>query len=216
MGLVRDRGSVSIGSHWEICKILKAPMSLPAGTASPRLCRAEVCVGRRFDKIGISIIGSLAVCERPPLFHGGAARRREKQMKYTEQDIQTAARTVWGEARGEPFLGKVAVAHVLLNRQRAGRWFSGDSLSSTCLKSKQFSCWNTNDPNLSKMEKVTLDDSSFQDCMLATLLAALGREPDPTLGATHYHACYIDIPKWARSGEKTRVIGRHIFYKGVD
>ena len=36
--------------------------------------------------------------------------------KYTEQDLQLMANAVYGEARGEPYEGQVAVAAVILNR----------------------------------------------------------------------------------------------------
>lgn len=35
-------------------------------------------------------------------------------------DLEVAARTVWGEARGEPPEGRLAVARVIVNRWRAG------------------------------------------------------------------------------------------------
>lgn len=36
--------------------------------------------------------------------------------KYTERDLQLIANAVYGEARGEPYEGQVAVAAVILNR----------------------------------------------------------------------------------------------------
>ena len=36
--------------------------------------------------------------------------------KYTDQDINLLANAVYGEARGEPYEGQVAVAAVILNR----------------------------------------------------------------------------------------------------
>ncbi len=40
----------------------------------------------------------------------------------TNAEIQLIARVVYAEARGEPFLGKVAVANVVLNRYESGRF----------------------------------------------------------------------------------------------
>ena len=40
------------------------------------------------------------------------------------QDLDTAARTVYGEARGESFEGKVAVAHSIINRSAVGGWMA--------------------------------------------------------------------------------------------
>ena len=35
---------------------------------------------------------------------------------------------------------------------------------------------------------------------------------DITDGATHYHADYIDPPRWAKADEKTVQIDTHLFY----
>ena len=39
------------------------------------------------------------------------------------QEIDTMARTIWGEARGEGTAGMVAVGNVILNRVAAGSWY---------------------------------------------------------------------------------------------
>ena len=38
--------------------------------------------------------------------------------------------------------------------------------------------------------------------------------PDITDGATHYHARYIDAPRWAGQKKVTAKIDEHIFYTG--
>lgn len=50
---------------------------------------------------------------------------------------QTVLRTLAQEVRGEPLDGQKAVAHVLINRVKDGRW--GKSLASVCLWKGQFS-----------------------------------------------------------------------------
>ena len=74
----------------------------------------------------------------------------------TENDLQILARTLFGEARGEGDEGLEAVACVIMNRYKSGKWFTGydvlngkkiPSVAQTCLKKAQFSCWNKNDPN---------------------------------------------------------------------
>ncbi len=54
-------------------------------------------------------------------------------MSYSHE---TAARTLYGEARGEPEEGRRAVAHVFVNRYRDGRW--GGSLGEVCQWPAQF------------------------------------------------------------------------------
>lgn len=67
-------------------------------------------------------------------------------MTLTAGDIDILARTIYGEARGEPWEGKIAVAWVVRNRAERGGWW-GDTIREVCLKPWQFSCWNETDPN---------------------------------------------------------------------
>ena len=45
-----------------------------------------------------------------------------------ESDILALSQTIWGEARGEGDDGMTAVAHVVLNRWRSGKWFDNSEL----------------------------------------------------------------------------------------
>ena len=47
---------------------------------------------------------------------GGGGTNTQLPPKYTERDLQLMANAVYGEARGEPYEGQVAVAAVILNR----------------------------------------------------------------------------------------------------
>jgi spore germination cell wall hydrolase CwlJ-like protein len=130
----------------------------------------------------------------------------------TEIDILTLARTVYGEARGESFQGKIAVAHVVLNRVAKESWY-GKTIHGVCKKRWQFSSWNQNDPNRAKILAVTLSDKVFRACFLATL-SATEKGGDPTEGSTHYH--HVDIlPRWAKGQVPVVSIGAHLFYNSV-
>ena len=126
--------------------------------------------------------------------------------------LDVLARTVYGEARGESPLGKLAVAWVVVNRAHRAR----SGLAAACLKSIHFSCWNNaraNDANQLRMMKAELSDPIFARCMIAAIEAVHGFVPDPTAGATHYHALSVS-PGWAR-GHSYETIGRHRFYRGI-
>lgn len=134
-------------------------------------------------------------------------------MKATTADIDTLARTVYGEARGESVLGMIAVAHVILNRVKAQSWF-GKTIEGVCRKPWQFSCWNDNDPNLPKMKAVTLDDPVFQTCYYAALSAITWQHPDSTSGSCHYHTASVS-PDWSEGHEPVAIIGVHKFFNDV-
>jgi N-acetylmuramoyl-L-alanine amidase len=125
-------------------------------------------------------------------------------------DLETAARTVWGEARGEPAEGRLGVARVLVNRYRAGSL----SLQGVCQKPFQFSCWNKDDPNLPKLTGVTFDDPVLRDCLQAVLAALDPKSIDPTHGARHYHVAGAKA-WWAAGREPVVSIGAHDFYNDV-
>ena len=134
-----------------------------------------------------------------------------------EAAIDTLARTLWGEARGEPIGGIRAVAAVVLNR--AGhptvRWW-GTHVLDVCRKPMQFSCWNDNDPNRIKLIAVTQEDAHFRQCkQIADAASTHQLVADCALGATHYHTRSI-MPKWARGKIPCAEIGNHLFYNNID
>ena len=64
-------------------------------------------------------------------------RRLARSMAMSDLDI--LARTIYGEARGEKTVGKKAIACVVLNRYKSGKWFAGKTIAETCQKIYQFS-----------------------------------------------------------------------------
>ncbi len=133
----------------------------------------------------------------------------------TFDDIIVVAKTVYGEARGELPLGRLAVAWVIRNRWESGKWFGRGTVTDVCLRSFQFSAWNENDPNRAKLEALSPDHPVYQLCLYAALGAMRGLEEDPTGGATHYFATRTTRPAWAK-GKHGRIIGGHSFFTDID
>jgi N-acetylmuramoyl-L-alanine amidase len=130
-------------------------------------------------------------------------------------DVDIMARTIMGEARGEPDEGKIAVGWVIANRVSAGKWYSG-SVFEVCRKPYQFSCWNIGDPNLSIITKAKIGDPVFDNCLDVARKVLSQSIADPTEIATHYYANYISEPAWAKPPAVFTVqIGVHLFYKNV-
>ena len=124
-------------------------------------------------------------------------------------DLQIAARTVYGEARGEPDDGQLAVAHVIVNRLRTNRW--GPTLANVCVAPFQFSSWNNNDPNRPLMMALMEDDPALTK-PLRFLQDALVGAPDPTMGACWYYAVSLVPPPAWDQGQSFIQIGRHKFF----
>jgi N-acetylmuramoyl-L-alanine amidase len=130
--------------------------------------------------------------------------------------VDVLARTLWGEARGEPVAGRLAVAWVVLNRvaRNSAKRF-GATIAEVCRKPFQFSCWNASDPNRAKIERVDVDDPVFRDCLeLARQVVNGSLAADPTAGSDHYHANGVQ-PNWAKGHAPIRTIGRHRFYNDI-
>lgn len=128
-------------------------------------------------------------------------------------ELDTMARTVWGEARGEVDPGMAAVAWVIKNRADKGGWW-GSTIEAVCTKAWQFSCWNVNDPNRPKLMAVTMDDPCFAKAMMICNAVICGTIADPTGGATSYYERHmVPAPEWALGKIPTATIGNHVFFK---
>ena len=139
---------------------------------------------------------------------------------YNELEVDVLARTIFGEARGEPHEGLEAVACVVLNRvkvaqNRGGRYWWGHDIITVCQKPYQFSCWNRSDPSYQRLINVTDKNIHFATCLRIARRAVIGTLVDNTNGATHYHADYVS-PYWAKGEKPIKTISRHIFYKLVE
>jgi len=131
-------------------------------------------------------------------------------------DSAWAAMTVWQEAQGESFAGKVAVAEVIRNRTKA-KHMSDGTVPGTCLWPVQFSGWNAIDQTPKYREriecaKLDTNDWMVQDCLRAWSEAEAGS--DTVKGAMYYYATWMKKPPpWAQGAEVLAEIGQHRFVK---
>jgi len=127
-------------------------------------------------------------------------------------DETWGALTVWQEARGESYEGKVAVAEVI--QRRVARRYNGDgTVVGTILRGWQFSGWNTGDPNRLAAARLDDDDATYQACRQAwrDALGGVSLVKDAVLyynpaGVTH-------APLWAVPEKLVTIIGAHHFYR---
>ena len=138
--------------------------------------------------------------------------------RFGDDEHLAAARTAFGEARGEGLDGQVAVVWVLVNRRDTrGRW--GDTIRDVAFQPYQFSCYGSGG-HYAAVEQFPAASSkggrrAVVECMRAADLVLGGLVEDPTLGATHYTTAGVydgpRRPKWA--GEELVRIGGHVFFK---
>jgi len=120
--------------------------------------------------------------------------------------------TVFQEAEGEPYEGKVAVAEVILRRTKK-RYMSDGSVAGTVLRAWQFSGFNQDAKNRVRSFKIDTSDPAVDECVRAWVEADKGSELVPE--CLHYYNANLVHPKWAIGAEVVAVIGNHTFLKGV-
>lgn len=141
-------------------------------------------------------------------------------VKYSD-DVDTMARTLYGEARNQGRIGMTAVAAVIVKRynlRQQGRGYSsfgpvGATISQICKAPKQFSCWNSNDPNRPKILTATSIDAAFALALQIADSALKGNLVDYTHGADSYYASYISPPDWTDGLKPVAQIGPHLFFR---
>jgi len=141
-----------------------------------------------------------------------------KQQIQKEKQIECLADNIYHEAKGEPFTGKVAVAFVTLNRTMSSIF--PDTVCSVVKQKNERGCqfsWycQSNKKRHAYRPLLTKERESLynESRKVAEYVFYNHRHiPDPTKGATFYHADYVN-PNWRMSIKKTAKIGRHIFYK---
>lgn len=120
-------------------------------------------------------------------------------------EITCLTDVIYHESRGESHLGKIAIANVVFNRMKSGKF-----PSNVCAvvyqksgKSYQFQ-WTK--------RKKKVDPELYEEIRNISREIYKNRHnlPDTTKGATFFHSTSVK-PKWKLT--KTAKIGKHIFYK---
>ena len=127
----------------------------------------------------------------------------KKPTLFSPQQITCIATAVYHEARGEPSIGQVAVAHVILNRVSARQW--GNIPCEVVYQPYQFTNIELAAPDYTSKE--------WQEALEIARRSVSGFLPDPTGGATHYYAPErVETPWWAKALTYLVDIGGHRFY----
>ncbi|MGL6010153.1 MAG: cell wall hydrolase [Shewanella oncorhynchi] len=123
-----------------------------------------------------------------------------------------AAVTLYAESDPNNVDDAQKIAAVIVNRTKNPAWW-GNDLRTVCLEKYQFSCWNWRFTGASDSAKArispffsdinlltpkpmdTIKSEWLSECYAIVEQAVQGF--DPTEGADHYHASYINKPSWA-------------------
>jgi len=137
---------------------------------------------------------------------------RELELSEKSKELKCLADNIYYEAGNQTLIGKMAVAHVTLNRLSSDR-FNHISICETVYKKTNNTCqfsW-TCDKNIRKVISIA-ETKAYEDSLNVALfvLNHYNKITDPTNGALFYHAYYVR-PEWKK--QKIATIEDHIFYK---
>ena len=114
-------------------------------------------------------------------------------------NVNLLARLIYGEARGEPYTGQVAVGAVVMNRVKSSAF--PNTISGVIYQSGAFDAVRDGQINLSPDSTAT---KAAQDAINGW---------DPSYGAVYYFNPSTATNKWIWSRPMTVTIGRHRFCK---
>lgn len=126
-------------------------------------------------------------------------------------DNSLAAVTIWQEARGESYEGKLAVAEVIRNRMNK-KYTSDGTVPGTVLRPFQFSGWNTGDPNRIPSMRIREEDFTVKDCMRAWEAATFDKTQTVNGAVLYYAPKVVSEPSWAKNCIKVAEVGNHLFF----
>lgn len=153
------------------------------------------------------------------------------------EDARALTLTLYGEGRGEPVEGRIAIGCVI--RNRAAARYCGTTIAEVCLWPRQFSCWRATDgpanhahlvalawalyrggvPPWSDVERAIYDETAW---VASGLLERMIR--DRVRGSRHYYAPAAMVPAGSRPAwsirdgvplPPTAVVGRQWFFAGI-
>lgn len=130
--------------------------------------------------------------------------QQRKQWCKMRSECAKLAEAIVFEARGEPLLGQVAVAHVVVNRVKDGEW--ADSIRGVIVEPKQFSYLRD------KHKQKRPSQQDWDSAYVTAHDVIRGRIASPVGDAVFYHNKKVK-PKWAKRVKYVAHIGNHIFYK---
>ena len=114
-------------------------------------------------------------------------------------NVNLLARAIYGEARGEPYTGQVAVGAVIMNRVRSGKF--PNTIAGVIYQSGAFDAVSDGQINL---QPDATAKKAAQDALNGW---------DPSYGAIYYFNPSTATNKWIWSRPMTVTIGKHRFCK---
>jgi N-acetylmuramoyl-L-alanine amidase len=121
----------------------------------------------------------------------------------TNAEMECLAGAVYFESKGEALAGQLAVAEVVINRAKSGRFPS--TLCGVVYQKSQFSFVRGG-----KMPKIDKNGKAWRNAVAIAHIAMNEGWASPVKGSLFFHATYVS-PGWRLT--RTGTVGNHVFYR---
>ncbi len=132
------------------------------------------------------------------------------RMPKINRELKCLSEALYFEARGEQIEGQIAVADVIINRKNSSQFPSTICGVVSEGAHKRHACQFSYNCD-GKLELI-YDKKTYRRIVKLSSMILNGAFSNVTNGATFFHASEVS-PNWSKKFQKTKKIGRHIFYK---
>ncbi|MBA3666786.1 MAG: cell wall hydrolase [Sphingomonas sp.] len=153
---------------------------------------------------GTAAIGSVVTAPAAPIALSALVESNSMGAALDEES-KCMATAVYFESMGEPLEGQLAVAEVVMNRARSGRYPA--SWCGVVKQKAQFSFVRAG-----RFPRIDPDCAAWHRAQAITRIAALHLTSKLSSDVLWYHADYV-APTWRRNLQRAEKIGAHVFYR---
>ena len=154
---------------------------------------------QRKNGLQVDGIAGKKTLEAMGIFNSSNSSNSNSSVSTNSNDLNLLARVIYGEARGEPYTGQVAIGAVVLNRVRNSSF--PNTIAGVVYQSGAFDAVSDGQINLTPNSTAK---KAAQDAMNGW---------DPSYGAIYYFNPATATNKWIWSRPMTVTIGKHRFCK---
>ncbi len=154
---------------------------------------------QRKNGLQVDGIAGKRTLEAMGIFNSSSSSNSNSSVATNSNDLNLLARVIYGEARGEPYTGQVAIGAVVLNRVRNGSF--PNTVAGVVYQRGAFDAVSDGQINLTPNSTAK---KAAQDALNGW---------DPTYGAIYYFNPRTATNKWIWSRPMTVTIGNHRFCK---
>lgn len=197
-------GASTPGFAFELDRSLKLPIDLSVPQADPTPAAAPTPASVETAAPAVSTDGAIpapAPVDEPE-FVSLAAAVAAQDTDELDRDLTCMAGAIYFEAKGEPLSGQLAVAEVILNRMKSGRF--PKSICSVVTQPGQFSFVRGG------RVPVIANNAAYRTAVAVARVAIDDAWDSPAANAMYFHARRVS-PGWRMT--KIAAIGNHVFYR---